>query len=84
MVQTVNIDINDSTWTQIAGLSEEFLAQKIGTREWLLALTTADSAPTVPVPHEICGNAVVKRSDFDIGYVWAKSVNGDAVVVVTK
>lgn len=82
---TVNVEINDTTWTQIAATTDDpVLAQKSGASDWYVALTDADSAPTVAFSHLLRGDEVVTRSIFGNGYIWAKNGRGSAVVIATK
>ena len=82
---TVNIEIVDDDWTQLAAdTDEKVLAQKSGSSDWYVALTDTNTKPTLDYPHLLRGNEQVSRLVFGDGYVWAKNEKGSAQVAVTK
>ena len=82
---TVNIEIVDDDWTQLAtDTDDQVLAQKNGSSDWYIALTSTNTKPTLDFPHLLRGDEQVSRLVFGSGYVWAKNGKDTAQITVTK
>ena len=86
-MQTSNVVVGHN-WTQVAAdTDQELLVTWDNAVELEVAVTSANSAPTVP-GHRLSRDDAVSRGVFPSGYVWVKLVSSgpqaDVSLVVSK
>ena len=90
-MQTSNIAITASSWTQIADSTQDFILSGAARKLVEVALTNANAAPTGLSGHALLlgpGNEALNRGSVGTGFVWARLPLADptagAFLVVTK